>query len=468
MIQTLNKNLESELLIEQFRRVRQFSQRIAAPLSAEDCVVQSMPDVSPTLWHLAHTTWFFETFVLKDLPGYEPFHPGFEYLFNSYYNAVGQQYPRPRRGLLSRPGFSTVLEYRRSVDDAVETLLQNEELDSDAQRVLALGLHHEQQHQELMLTDIKHVLSCNPLFPAYHESSSTDWQWDAGDNHRSAGGQNGSDEVWDDVSADLSMACCERFSEGIIEIGHSGSGFCYDNEQPRHRVFVEDFELAGRTVTNGEYRRFVEAGGYRQPEHWLSMGTAAVEQENWSAPLYWICQDEQWFEFTLGGLQPLNDDAPVTHVSYFEADAFARWAGYRLPTEAEWELAASARSSGARSSENRSTEPPSPQTCSPAGHFADRLIDGLVHPRADAADGSPLQNMFGNVWEWTSSQYTPYPGYAPPTGALGEYNGKFMCNQFVLRGGSCATLSDHIRTTYRNFFPPEARWQFSGIRLARG
>ena len=454
MIQTVSTHIESERLIEQFRRIRQFSQRISEPLTPEDCVVQSMPDVSPTLWHLAHTTWFFETFVLKNLPGYEPFHPSFEYLFNSYYNTVGQQYPRPRRGLLSRPGLASVLEYRQRVDDGVERLLQDEDVDTETQGVVTLGLHHEQQHQELMLTDIKHVLSCNPMFPSYHQSAVAETM----DLQGIDDAPRGSDHGEANVSAERSMAHRQSFDAGVVEIGHSGSGFCYDNEQPRHRVFVEDFELASRTVTNGEYRRFIEAGGYTQPEHWLSMGTAAVEQQGWSAPLYWVRRNDQWFEFTLGGLQPLDDDGPVTHVSYFEADAFARWAGYRLPTEAEWELAASVHA----------PESPSPERTAPAGHFADRLIESLVHPRADDADDGPLQNLFGNVWEWTSSQYSAYPGYAPPPGALGEYNGKFMCNQFVLRGGSCATSSDHIRTTYRNFFPPEARWQFSGIRLARG
>ena len=417
------------MLSEQFQRVRQLSEQLAAPLSSEDCAIQSMPEVSPTRWHLAHTTWFFETFLLKQLEGYREFDPSFEYLFNSYYNTVGDQYPQARRGLLSRPGFSEVLQYRRQVDRAMIDLLDSDRVTPHQERVLELGLNHEQQHQELILTDIKHVLSCNPLWPAYreaHPSSDSPRRDPAGSQPPS----------WISVE------------EGLFEIGHDGDGFAFDNESPRHRVFLESFELASRCVTNGEYQQFIEQGGYQQPQWWLSLGWDEVQQRRWTAPLYWVRQGDRWMEYTLSGLKPLDPHAPVCHVSYFEADAFARWAGARLPTEAEWEVAAAR------------AEPPAPE---------DRLVaSDLAHPpAASPAAKRTLDGLFGNVWQWTSSPYTAYPGYQPPAGALGEYNGKFMCNQYVLRAGSCATPATHIRPTYRNFFPPEKRWQFSGIRLAR-
>ncbi len=418
-------------LVANYREVRTFSERIADPLTAEDCVIQSIPDVSPTRWHLAHTTWFFETFVLKGRDGYQPFDDRFEYLFNSYYNSVGGQFPRPERGLLSRPTVDEVFAYRRHVDGAMLSLLESGSLSGETLPVVELGLHHEQQHQELMLTDIKHVFSRNPLFPAYTEESI---------------GEGGPGEP----------AQFMDFGEGVFQVGHSGSDFAFDNESPRHRVFLENYSLSTRHVTAGEYLEFINDDGYGRPELWLSLGWHTVNERQWTAPLYWQQRDGEWFHHTLSGLSKVDLNRPVCHVSYFEADAFARWAGARLPTEFEWELASSQSSM--------------------AGIFATDLIalGTAVHPtsieRSEDAGSSPsptLSQMFGGVWEWTSSPYTAYPGYAAAEGALGEYNGKFMCNQYVLRGGSCATPKGHIRPTYRNFFPPDARWQFSGIRLAR-
>jgi ergothioneine biosynthesis protein EgtB len=440
-------------LADRFANVRKLSERIAAPLSPEDCAIQSMPDVSPTRWHLAHTTWFFETFVLAGSGDYVRYRPDFEYLFNSYYNSVGRQFPRARRGLLSRPGLADVQDYRAHVDRKMLDRITHG-LEESLAAVVELGLNHEQQHQELMLTDIKHVLSCNPIFPTYLSGK-----------RRTS---NPSGASWDALaSAGLAASNWRRYRDGVYEVGHAGQGFAYDNESPRHRQFAEPFELATRLVTCGEYLQFIDDGGYQRPELWLSPGWQRVCDENWTAPLYWIKQDRQWSLFTLGGQMPLAMDEPVCHVSFFEVDAFARWAGARLPTEAEWEIA--------------SADIPI------TGGFVDRLLDtgcivhpGSAEPGCDAdGDSTPtagngansndvaLQQMFADVWQWTASSYAPYPGYRAPPGALGEYNGKFMCNQYVLRGGSCATPSGHIRATYRNFFPPEARWQFSGIRLAK-
>ena len=404
-------------LLSRFQTVRGFSEQICDPLETEDFVVQSMPDVSPTRWHLAHTTWFFETFLLADVqPDYEPVCPAFNYLFNSYYNTVGKQFPRPQRGLLTRPTVAEVFAYRAEVDQRVAAA--STQFSPRQQEILELGLHHEQQHQELMLTDIKHVLSCNPMFPVYRELPSSP------------------------VAATSPLAYTTH-EGGVVRIGCDGAGFSYDNEHPRHEALLQPFQLASRLVTNEEYLEFINDGGYQRPELWLAMGWATVEEQHWQAPLYWVQRDQQWLQFSLSGLQPLVDAEPVCHVSYFEADAFARWAGHRLPTEAEWESVAA------------------PLT--PNGNFAD---DERFHPQpADTATAAACQ-LFGDVWEWTQSPYTAYPGYRAPEGAIGEYNGKFMCNQYVLRGGSCATSRDHIRATYRNFFPPEARWQFSGIRLA--
>jgi ergothioneine biosynthesis protein EgtB len=405
-----------------YAEVRRLTERLCAPLTPEDCVLQSMPDASPVKWHLAHTTWFFETFALApSLPGYRPFHPQFGYLFNSYYNAVGDRLPRPERGLISRPTVEEVYRYRAYVDEHMARLLRPaaEDLGTEVSSVATLGLNHEQQHQELILTDLKHALAANPLRPAYRERPAP-------------AAAPAPPPEWFDYPA------------GVRWVGHAGGGFAFDNETPRHRAFLEPFRLASRLVTNGEYRAFIDDGGYRRPELWLSDGWATCRAEDWSAPLYWEERDGAWHHFTLDGPQPVRDGEPVCHVSYYEADACARWAGARLPTEAEWEAAA--------------------QELPVEGNFLD---GGLLRPAAaPRAAGAPAQ-LFGDVWEWTASPYVAYPGYRPLPGALGEYNGKFMCNQFVLRGGSCATPRGHCRASYRNFFPPAARWQFAGFRLAR-
>jgi ergothioneine biosynthesis protein EgtB len=412
----------SSLWIERFREVRRQTESLCAPLVAEDYVVQSMPDVSPTKWHLAHTSWFFETFLLvPHFKGYSLFDPHFAYLFNSYYVAVGDRHCRQNRGLLSRPTVAQVYAYRRHVDNAMLEFLAGL---SDAElarldAVIEIGLHHEQQHQELMLSDIKHVFWVNPMRPAYRERS----------------------EMRCGASAPMRWI---GFSGGLQWIGHEGSDFSFDNETPRHRTFLEPFQLGSRLVTNGEYKMFIEDGGYKKPELWLSMGWATAIQEQWGAPLYWMNQDDSWINHTLWGMRPVDDSQPVCHVSYFEADAYARWAGGRLPGEFEWESAS--------------------ESAPIKGNFVE---SGLYHPSSVVTDCDGVSQMFGDLWEWTRSAYLPYPGYQPPAGALGEYNGKFMCNQFVLRGGSCATPRSHIRRTYRNFFPPDARWQFSGFRLAR-
>ncbi|WP_456424533.1 ergothioneine biosynthesis protein EgtB [Rhodocaloribacter sp.] len=409
-------------ILERFQSVRRFSEVLCRPLVTEDYVIQSMPDVSPTKWHLAHTSWFFETFLLTPyLDGYSAYHPDFSYLFNSYYVLAGDRFFRPKRGLLSRPTVEEVYRYRAYVDEHMHALLDgaDEALAAELAPLVEIGMNHEQQHQELILTDLKHVFSVNPLFPVYA---------DAPPRRATVTGPTG----W------------VAFEEGLYEIGHDGRGFAYDNEGPRHRHFLEAFALADRLVTNGEYLAFMEDGGYERPELWLSLGSAAVEANGWRAPMYWYERDGQWHQFTLSGLRPVDPDEPVCHVSYFEAEAYARWAGARLPTEQEWEVAA--------------------QGLSRTGNFVET---GHYHPVPVAEEGG-LRQMYGDVWEWTGSAYSPYPGYTPPPGALGEYNGKFMCNQYVLRGGSCATSQSHIRPTYRNFFPPESRWQFMGIRLARG
>ena len=422
-------------LRQRFAAVRSFTMTLCETLTAEDCCLQSMPSASPTRWHLAHTAWFFETFLLKSDPTYRVFDEHYEVLFNSYYNSVGEQFPRARRGLLSRPSLADVQAYRRHVDDAVAERLDSGRIAEDVAlaHIVEWGLQHEQQHQELILTDVKHLFSLNPLLPAFRVTVSTAAEYQT----------RGTVEAkW------------IEYDGGVRETGHSGNGFAYDNELPRHRVFLEPFQLGSRPVTCGDFLRFVEDGGYSRPESWLSEGWNSVQEHGFTRPIYWFKRDERWFEFTLAGLRTLDLLAPVSHVSYFEADAYARWAGARLPTEAEWEVAA--------------------QDVAVDGNFVDTLLDTgrAIHPIgvdsesvAGAAE-KPAQ-MFGNVWEWTASPYTAYPGYAPPSGALGEYNGKFMCNQYVLRGGSCATPSSHIRRTYRNFFPADARWQFSGIRLAR-
>jgi ergothioneine biosynthesis protein EgtB len=413
------------VLIELYQHVRSATSELAAPLAPEDCVVQTMPDVSPTKWHLAHTSWFFERFVLQPAlsSSYRPLDPRYDFLFNSYYNAVGPQYPRHQRGHVSRPTLGEVLDYRRHVDRFMRRLLEDAPADLFERHAFAieLGLNHEEQHQELILTDIKHVLCTNPLRPAYAAP-------------RGAPAGQASELEWLAVDG------------GVVEIGHANAEFCFDNELPRHKVYLEAFELASRPVTCGEYLAFIRDGGYRRPELWLSDGWTACQRERWSAPLYWESAEEDFSVATLSGLRPLGLGEPVCHVSYYEADAFARWAGARLPAESEWERAAAG--------------------VAVDGNFVE---SGLLHPAA-ATGVSPAKTpsqLFGDVWEWTQSPYVPYSGYQPFGGAFGEYNGKFMCNQLVLRGGSCVSPRRHLRASYRNFFPPDARWQFSGIRLAR-
>ena len=413
----------ADRLADRFAEVRARSVALAAPLSAEDAMVQSMPDASPAKWHLAHTTWFFEQFVLAAVPGLRALHPEWTHVFNSYYQGVGAMHARPKRGVLSRPSLEAVLEWREATDARVHDVLARGDLDVAARDVLELGLQHEQQHQELLLTDIQHALWSNPLRPAYR----------------------------DDLPHPASDACAlhwQHFDEALVAIGaapwpaHEGEAFAYDNESPRHTVLCQAFALAQRPVSNTEFRAFVEDGGYRQPALWLSDGWALRETEDWQRPLYW----EEGLEhaFTLGGMRPLDPHAPVCHLSLYEADAFARWAGARLPTETEWERAAGDAGP------------------SPSDNFAE---SGLLQPRGRTGTG--MRQLFGDVWEWTGSAHLAYPGYRPWPGTLGEYNGKFMSGQCVLRGGSCASPRGHLRASYRNFFPPPARWQFAGLRLAK-
>jgi len=426
-----------ERLRDRFHQVRKFTDALCVGLEPEDCVVQSMPDVSPAKWHLAHTTWFFETFILKKfVPGYRAEIPEYAYLFNSYYNAAGDMHRRDLRGLISRPTVSEAQRYRESIDSHMDDLLSNadEKLLDEIEPLLVLGVHHEQQHQELLITDIKHVFAQNPLYPVFRQ-------------------RNG------DVAAKKITPI--RFidsEETVTAIGHDGNGFAYDNEGPRHQALVHAFSLATRPVTNGEFIAFIEDNGYRRPEFWLSLGWMTVNEQRWNAPLYWTKRDGAWWNFTLSGLRRVDQSEPVTHVSYFEADAYANWAGARLPTEFEWERAT--------------------LSCPIEGNFVETELfhpaPVAVAPNAFGAVSAErpeqyrdLVQMFGDVWEWTRSAYSPYSGYRAEPGALGEYNGKFMCNQYVLRGGSCATSRIHIRRTYRNFFQPEKRWQFTGIRLAR-
>ncbi len=386
-------------LLDRYHAVRKYSRDLAAPLSDEDCCVQSMPDASPVKWHLAHTSWFFETFILeRHEADFRPYQPAFRVLFNSYYNGVGEKHPRPQRGLLTRPTLAEVQRYRRNVDERIALLMARADCSEEIVALLEIGLQHEQQHQELILTDVKHLLSLNPLNPAYlptplpHGMPAQTMRW-------------------------------LNYEAQVVDIGHAGDGFCFDNETPRHRQFVEQFLLASRLVTNGEFLAFVDSGAYAEPSLWLAEGWDWVQANGLTKPIYWQRGDKGWQEFTLHGLQPLNPQRPAMHLSLFEADAYARWCGARLPTEAEWEHA--------------------------------------------AADGHGLEQLYGCCWQWTSSSYAPYPGYRTAAGAIGEYNGKFMSNQYVLRGSSCATPAGHARRSYRNFFPAGARWQFTGIRLAK-
>ncbi|MGJ0391470.1 MAG: ergothioneine biosynthesis protein EgtB [Methylocystis sp.] len=400
---------------------RKLSVELAAPLTAEDMTVQAMDDASPTKWHLAHTTWFFEAFVLAPhLPGYCLFDEAFNYCFNSYYERLGPRQPRPERGLLTRPSLDRVLAYREHVDHALMKLLVRNAASEPAwAHLIEIGVNHEQQHQELMLTDILALFAANPLRPAYRAAQ-----------RRSAPARH-EPLRWID------------FPGGVHKIGHDGDGFAWDNETPRHDALLHPYRLADRLVTNAEWLEFIDDGGYETAALWLSDGWAAVNRENWRAPRYWEPSDDAWLEMSLEGLQPLDRDAPVAHVSYYEADAFARWAGKRLPTEFEWEAAATAALQTGNFLESRALRP----------------------LPAEGAPNGPRQ-MFGDVWEWTQSAYLAYPGYRPPEGALGEYNGKFMVNQQVLRGGSCVTQRRHMRASYRNFFYPHQRWQFMGLRLA--
>jgi ergothioneine biosynthesis protein EgtB len=428
------RELAPGALAHRYTQVRQATLTLAAPLTAEDCQLQSMPDASPSKWHLAHITWFFETFVLERFePHFRPFDASFRVLFNSYYQGIGEQYPRAQRGLISRPTLDDVKRYHAQVDERVLAVLAAHPNDEVLVQLVTLGLHHEQQHQELLLTDIKHALSFNPARAAYARR-------------------------WPMAQVQPQPLRWFGYEPGLIQHGFDAEldgAFCFDNETPRHTAYTAPFELASRPVSYGEFLAFMDDGGYTRPELWLSMGWDWVRSGQRRAPLYWRDQGGTWFNHTLQGLVEIDPRTPVCHLSYFEAEAYARWAGARLPTEVEWEHAARRLRDPARG---------------PAqGHERHNFANlGAFHPlpQAGAAQGEPVQ-MFGDVWEWTQSNYNPYPGYRPLPGAVGEYNGKFMCNQFVLRGGSCATPEGHVRASYRNFFPPDAQWQFSGLRLAR-
>ncbi|MEO7716203.1 MAG: ergothioneine biosynthesis protein EgtB [Capsulimonas sp.] len=410
-------------LAVQYETVRAFTEKICAPLVTEDYAIQSMPDCSPAKWHLAHTSWFFETFVLKAVdPSYQSPHAQYDFLFNSYYNSVGDRHCRAKRGLISRPTVDETYTYRAHVDEAMRAFFTAGAPDTitSMESVIEIGLHHEQQHQELMVTDLKHMFSENPLLPVYRSARPV-------------------------AAAPTPELTWVSFDGGLDWIGHEGEGFSYDNEGPRHQTFLQPFQLASRLTTAGEYLAFIEDGGYHRPEFWLAEGWSIVQARGWEAPLYWERQgDGSWTQMTLSGPRPVDPSEPVCHVSFFEAEAYAAWAGARLATEAEWEVAA--------------------RGVAVEGNF----VEGeRFHPAPLTGDAPGLRQMFGDVWEWTQSPYTPYPGYRAAPGALGEYNGKFMSSQYVLRGGSCATSQTHIRSTYRNFFSPDARWQFMGIRLAK-
>lgn len=417
--------LEEKTLTERFAEIREVSMRLVQPLEKEDFIIQSHPDVSPAKWHIAHTTWFFERMILKEFKsGYQEFNPTFDFLFNSYYNSIGPYQPRHQRGVLSRPTVDEVIAYRNYVDRQIHELFsesQSSETKKELVKLIDMGLQHEQQHQELILMDVKYNFFVNPLFPVYLKTEEF-------------------------PGSKRSEPAFVEFEGGLIEIGHNGEGFSFDNERPRHKVWLEPFQLATEPVINGEYLEFIKAGGYEKPEYWLSDGWNVVKENNWKAPLYWLKNEEdEWGIFTLSGVKNLDPSEPVSHVSFYESDAFSRWKGKRLPTEAEWEHAS--------------------QGMPIRGNFTEQ---GGYHPvpLSEESPEAPLAKIFGDVWEWTSSAYSSYPGSKPLEGALGEYNAKFMSNQMILRGGSCATPATHIRETYRNFFPPDKRWQFSGFRLA--
>ncbi|MBF8152744.1 ergothioneine biosynthesis protein EgtB [Exiguobacterium sp. TBG-PICH-001] len=415
-------------LIEKFATVRNQTIALIEPLEAEDFIIQASSDVSPPKWHIAHTTWFFERMILQEYSeGYQVFHPKYNYLFNSYYNSIGAYQPRQQRGMLSRPTVEDIIAYRAYVDGQMVEFLKEERTPEDQRKIEALvemGLQHEQQHQELILMDVKYNFFTNPLLPAYQSKSLAS-------------------DVPENAVKETSFI---QFEEGLVEIGHTGDGFAFDNESPRHKTWLHPFKLATRPVTNGEYLAFIEAGGYEKSEYWLSDGYVTVQKEGWKAPLYWMKDDAgEWTIFTMNGVEPLRLDEPVCHVSFYEADAYSRYIGKRLPTEAEWEWASRQVDSVTK---------------------RNMMGSGTFHPVAVEESETTLASMFGNVWEWTSSAYSSYPGSKPLEGALGEYNAKFMCNQMVLRGGACVTPDDHIRETYRNFFPPDKRWLFGGFRLA--
>jgi len=413
-------------MLDHYTEVRDMSLELAKPLSPEDCMVQSMLEASPTKWHLAHSTWFFETFILKaHARDYREFHEQFSYLYNSYYNKIGERMARHCRGHMTRPSLDDVLSYREHVDGEMTHLLEHIDPNDFAELapLITIGLNHEQQHQELLITDVKHLLSLNPLEPVYKQRPQP--------------------------FARNPIPPMEWIEHpgGMIDIGYDDDGFCFDNEQPRHRALLEPFALATRPVTNGEFLQFIEDDGYKRAELWLDMAWAHINDHKWTQPIYWRRDDRgEWYEFTMAGAQPLDMDAPLTCISLYEADAYARWAGANLPTEQQWEAIAAHHDVAGNLLEARRFHPMRAGSVEPSGNF---------------------HQLFGDVWEWTASQYRPYPGYTPPAGAIGEYNGKFMCNQFVLRGGSCATPASHLRATYRNFFPPESRWQFAGVRLAK-
>lgn len=437
---SVEKRNDIERVLADFVNVRKFSEKLCKPLKPEDYNLQAIAETSPAKWHLAHTSWFFETFILKKFQSnYSRFDSQYEYLFNSYYNSIGEQYPRPNRGLLSKPDVEEVYRYRQFVTEKIQQLLnQLADVNSDSLieviSLIRLGINHEQQHQELLLTDIKYNLFQNPVFPAYRDSS---------------------EPVVHSLPKDKSLPPVEwiAFDEQLVSIGDnqtdspiSQSSFVYDNETPKHKFYRHSFLVANRLATNGEYLEFIEQGGYSDPQYWLSDGWDAVRNQKWQAPLYWFKRKGDWYIYTLNGVQPLQLDQPVTHVSYYEADAFACWSRARLLTEQEWESIASDN---------------------PLFESTNNFVEDDVLRPVVAKESDKLQQMFGDAWEWTSSAYSAYPGFKPAAGAVGEYNGKFMCNQYVLRGGSCVTSRSHIRKTYRNFFYPDARWQFSGIRLAR-
>jgi ergothioneine biosynthesis protein EgtB len=413
--------LNKSKIIKSFLDTRATTEHLCAHLEPEDCVVQTMPDVSPTKWHLAHTTWFFEQFILKPkLPTYKAFHPQYEYLFNSYYNSIGKMHPRSERGHLTRPLIKEVLSYRKHVNDAILGYIDS--IDAEAHDILPLvelGIQHEQQHQELILTDITHVFGSNPLKPTYWNCPVL-------------------------LAEETPKMTFRSIKKGIHSIGHTGNGFGFDNEFPRHEKLIHGFEIASRLITNAEYMEFMQDGGYARPEFWLSDGWDSVRQEHWCAPLYWEKEGDEWFQFSLNGYGPVNAFTPVCHISFYEADAYARWAGCRLPIEEEWELAFG----------NEAIE----------GNFMD---NNCFSPLALQKTDTQKTQAYGDVWEWTNSTYAGYPGFKPNPGAIGEYNGKFMNNQRVLKGGSCATAQSHMRASYRNFFYPHQRWQFMGIRLAK-